>query len=121
MGGQYAARSDSSVSRLPASGAVFRACLVRGNAARLCCRRRIVAGNRPCAQHPTFDGDFRLCGGNERALGADLRLCAVDAGNSFTGAERMRTIVLPWLLATVLAGRALAHGGEAHGPEATWT
>src|SRR5436309_11880506 len=108
MGGQYAAGSDSSVSRLPAPIAVFRACLVRGNAARLCCRRRIVAGNRPCAQHPTIDGDFRLRGGNERALRADLRVCAFDAGNSFTGPERMRTIVLSWLLATVLPGRALA-------------
>jgi putative membrane protein len=33
----------------------------------------------------------------------------------------MRTIVLSWLLATMLAGRALAHGAEVHGPAATWT
>src|SRR3981081_4499437 len=60
--------------------------------------------------------------GSLSALSAAVfAFCALDAGDSVTGAERMRTIALTSLFVLISASAVLAHGSQSHGAEATWT
>src|SRR4051812_22558335 len=83
-------------------------------------RRPLMAREQPEPNRRAADSDLRLPRRAERAVGPDLHLCAFDAGDRITGAERMRTVALAIFIAWGSPGPADAHGGEVHGA-AMWT
>src|SRR4051812_29596129 len=117
---QHTTRTDIALPRLPAAGAVFGDGLVRGCGRGLRDRCNIVASGAP-HHHVGAGADAQLHRINRCVVGIDFCLCPFAAGCSFTGIERMRTIVFAILATFLSTERLLAHSGETQGIDASWT